>query len=239
MNRHVYIFFTILMVSPIFNTEAKQVKKGPQWRKNAFTWIYDKHFWCKDETTPLSGVGSTLEATETLRILLPDIIKILNIETIFDAGCGDFTWMSKTDISVKQYIGADIVESVIKENKKRYENETHQFYCADIVTDEIPKVDLILCRDCLIHMSFDAIKQTIQNFKKSGATYLLVTTYPHIKINDQDIITGHFRPINLMSYPFYFPKPVMLFEELTGERDKKKWLRWIGVWCLDDIHICN
>jgi len=213
-------------------------QKGPEWRKYAFNYVYNHGVWNeKKENIPLSGYGSTLEATQLLRALLPSILKAIEAETVLDAGCGDFTWMQKTPIQVKQYIGVDIVESVIATNQQKYKNEVCSFYCADVTVDTLPKVDLILCRDCFAHLSFEDIKAAIKNFKKSGSTYLLTTDYTNIRSNTKDIASGFFRPINLRAYPFSFPIPVMLFRELTSEKEMNQLHKCIVLWRLEDIEI--
>jgi len=208
-------------------------RRGHNWRKRAFNWIYEKNHWCKDETTPLSGDGSTLKATETLRTILPSILKAINAKTFLDAGCGDFTWMKEmlNNLDIEKYIGIDIVENVIAENNSQYKNQIYEFHCADIVQDAMPKVDLIICRDCFAHLSFEDIKTTIQNFKKSGSTYLLASTVPTVAINTKDIESGNCRFVNLRAYPFHFPMPVMLFQELSATK------KWLGIWRLDDIEL--
>jgi hypothetical protein len=45
----------------------------------------------------------------------------VNAYNIVDLGCGDFYWMKEVDLPCK-YIGLDIVQEVIEENKEMYEN---------------------------------------------------------------------------------------------------------------------
>jgi len=56
-------------------------------------------------------------------------------------------------------------------------------------------------------------------------------------LNDKDITSGNFRPINLMAYPFNFPQPIMLFKELSAQLDSKGLEKWVGLWRLDNIDI--
>ena len=59
----------------------------------------------------------------------------------------------------------------------------------DITRDRLPRVDLILCRDVLPHLSFADIARAVDNFKRSGATWLLTNTFVDRPRND-DIPTG-------------------------------------------------
>ena len=47
----------------------------------------------------------------------------------------------------------------------------------DLVNDELPKVDLIFCRDCLFHLPNDMILKALENIYKSKSKYLLTTTF--------------------------------------------------------------
>jgi len=217
-----------------------RVKNKDEWRKVAFKWVYDTQLWRGKEENqhiPLSGPGSTLESTGALRELLPAIVTITGAESMLDAGCGDFTWMQKTPLPLKKYIGADIVESVIQTNKEKYEHGIYSFECLDVAKDTIPKVDIILCRDCLAHLSFADITKAVRNFKKSRSTYLLASTFPKVKANITDIDSGNFRAVNLRAYPFNFPTPIMLFQEVTAEHDMKKIGKYMALWKLEDIEV--
>jgi hypothetical protein len=41
-----------------------------------------------------------------------------------------------------------------------------EFLHLDITTDRLPKVDAILCRDCLVHCSFRQIAAAVRNFRR-------------------------------------------------------------------------
>lgn len=58
------------------------------------------------------------------------------------------------------------------------------------------------------------------NIKKSNIDYILTTTFTNQEQN-KDIITGSWRPINLLLKPFLFPKPLMLINEKCQEDDGK------------------
>ncbi|MBE9174989.1 class I SAM-dependent methyltransferase [Synechocystis salina LEGE 06155] len=182
----------------------------------------------------LSGHGSDLKSTESLRKLLPNILSDFDVKSLLDAPCGDFLWMSTIDLKVDNYIGIDIVDEIIEMNQQKYIKEGFQFIALDIINDDLPKTDLILCRDCLVHLSFKQIKKAILNFKQSGSTYLLTTTYPNLLKKNKDILTGEWRPLDLEKAPFYLPKPIMIVNENCVSDLKEKSL---ALWRLADIEI--
>jgi hypothetical protein len=127
------------------------------------------------------------------------------------------------------YEGYDILDVVIKENKRRYPE--HMFAVRDITEEVLPRADAILCRDCMIHLRFDLVHKIIKNFVASNTTLLYATTFPDH--DNEDLDGWGFRPINLEAPPFDFPAPrELIIEESTGEAYKDK---SIGVWHMDSL----
>jgi hypothetical protein len=111
------------------------------------------------------------------------------------------------------YIGADIIQELVDMNvQNRGETPRRKFLKLDLVQDMLPRVDLVFCRDCLVHFSNDLVRQALKNIKASGATYVATTTFPNHQ-NDTDIVTGDWRPINLQDAPFSLPEPLCLIAE--------------------------
>jgi Methyltransferase domain len=75
-------------------------------------------------------------------------------------------------------IGVDIVKEMIAANKKDFERGNVSFLELDMIRDDLPSVDLILCREVLFHLSFQDLCAAIVNFKKSKSKYLRATHYP-------------------------------------------------------------
>lgn len=146
---------------------------------------------------------------------------------MLDAPCGDFNWLSQVPLNV-DYFGYDIVEPVINANIARYSSSRVKFMRADITSDPLPRVDLVLCRDCLVHFSFEDIFLTLRNVLKSGARYLLTTTFPG-RVN-RDIATGDWRPLDFERKPFRFPKAVKIINEDCTEFDGAYRDKSLGLW---------
>ncbi len=104
--------------------------------------------------------------------------------------------MKNVDLSGIKYIGGDIVEELVTQNVKEYERKSRRFKKLNLINDELPKVDLVFCRDCLVHLSFDEIFRSLGNIFKSDSKYLLTTTFPE-KAKNYDIATGQWRALNL------------------------------------------
>ena len=181
----------------------------------------------------ISGPGSNLGVTEAIRKAIPSLITDLGVHSVLDIPCGDFNWMSRLELAV-DYTGADIVDEIIQEDLRKYFRSDRKFIKLDLLQDTLPKADLILCRDCLVHFSFAHIFQSLRNIKSSGGKYLLTTTFSERK-NNIDIPTGSWRPINLQRSPFNLPTPVRLVDEkYTGENGEYTDKR-LGLWQLSDL----
>ena len=129
----------------------------------------------------VSGPGSSLKETETLRRELIGLFEQFNIRSVLDAPCGDFNWFREMELNLESYTGVDIVPELISELHANFSDNKRRFIALDILKDELPKADLILCRDCFIHLSFKHISRAINNFKLSGAKYLLTTTFTDLE----------------------------------------------------------
>jgi SAM-dependent methyltransferase len=188
-----------------------------------FERIHRKNLWGSSES--ISGYGSTLEATNEVRSLIEELIRSRAVSSVVDAPCGDFNWMSEVVKKFPElsYIGIDIVPAIIEQDCALHTSDNVQFLHGDITTLTIPKADLIINRDCLMHLSYGDIERAIKQFNKSGSSLLLSTTWPNVSKN-QDITTGQFRPINLQRDPFNFPEPnYLVFESKEPGRAVAVW----------------
>jgi hypothetical protein len=197
--------------------------------KQVFTDIYRLNKWGGDVSR--SGQGSSLTQTEAIRSALPALLQELHCKSVLDVPCGDFFWMSLVEMDV-DYIGGDIVDELIELDQEKYGSNVRRFMHLDVLEGVLPQVDLIFCRDLLVHLSYGHIRRALKNIKDSGSTYLLTTTFVG-RDKNKDIPTGKWRPINLLLPPFSFPAPLRLIDEKCPNeiyRDKH-----LGLWKTADI----
>lgn len=185
-------------------------------------------------TESRSGQGSSLNQTRIIREQLPKILKYIGARTMLDAPCGDFHWMNHVNLDGIYYVGGDIVGQLIRENKRQYGNKRRSFCKLDVTQDFVPCVDLIFCRDCLVHLTYKAGLRALRNFKKSGSRFLLMTTFSRREEN-LDLHTNFWRPLNMQLAPFYFPEPICLINEGCTEDNNIYVDKSMGLWKLEDI----
>lgn len=207
--------------------------------KSKFTEVYDKNLFAGRKSR--SGEGSDHVQTEIIRREIPKVIKDYNIKTFLDAPCGDWYWMSQTNLGVEKYVGVDIVNSMIEKNQEIYGNSSTSFKSINLTTDPLPSCDLIFSRDCLVHLSYEDALNILKNFKKSGAKYLLTTTFTNREKNS-DLIDEHgnvlfWRTLNMQLSPFNFPEPILLINEGCTEDNGNYTDKCLGLWLLSDIKI--
>ena len=63
----------------------------------------------------------------------------------------------------------------------------------------------MLVRDCLFHLSFEAIYHFLNNFCRSDIRFLLTTQHIPPSEANTDILNGDYRDIDLFAPPFHFP----------------------------------
>jgi hypothetical protein len=197
--------------------------------KNIFTEIYNGNHWGCPESK--SGFGSSVEYTESLRFQLGHLLKCFNINSIFDAPCGDFNWMKvfMEANPLVEYIGGDIVKEIVDLNASNNTIKNVKFIEIDITKSALPKADLMICRDCLFHFSVDSTFAFIKNFLRSEISFLLTSTHVNInkEIVNSPILDGSFGLIDLMSHPYNFPKDfIYSIEDWIQGFPKRRMLLW-------------
>ena len=201
--------------------------------ERAFQEAYLANLWGDPES--VSGPGSGVVRTAAFRDQIPPLLKDLRATSLLDAGCGDFNWMRLVELPVEQYLGVDIVPELVYQNVRRCADPRHAFVLADFTRAELPRMDVILCRDCLVHFAFEDVWAALHNFERSRARWLLTTTFVDPQRENVDIETGGWRPLNLQLPPFNFPAPQRLIDERCLHSGGVYVDKRLGLWPLDEL----
>lgn len=198
--------------------------------EDRFAHIYETRMWALgDPDNPGSGSGSSLAATRSLRGELPGLLKSIGTRTLLDLGCGDYTWMRTLDLRGIDYVGADIVQSLIDQNNEKFGGPHVRFIRANATSDELPAADTVLMREVLFHLSFNDVFAVLQNVLSKRRDFLLITTDRYNGFN-ADIRSGDWRLLNFEAAPFRFPEPDLWIDE-----DSVVPHRRLGAWKADTI----
>lgn len=214
-----------------FELQGDSLRELPLERR--FERIYETNLWGSRDSR--SGLGSEIDATAHLRAALPALLRELGVRTLLDVPCGDCGWISQLELDC-EYIGADIVPALIERNRSEFA-ATHpgwSFKHLDLIHDPLPRADLVLSRDCLVHLSFHNVLGALENLKASGSEWLLTTTFTEHEEN-QDIVDGDWRLLNLQKAPFHLPAPQALILEGCTEAGGSYRDKALGLWRIADL----
>ncbi|MHA2366847.1 MAG: class I SAM-dependent methyltransferase [Candidatus Hodarchaeales archaeon] len=97
--------------------------------------------------------------------VIQDNIKPKKAETVMDYGCsvGKMTEFLKEFFIAKKYIGYDIIDFVIADNKKKFSKD----YNFKLAAGDLDKSDIIWCSFLLQHMDDEEFNHTLNKFKKA------------------------------------------------------------------------
>ena len=175
---------------------------------------------------PVYFTGSLIEHNREYIDFLQRKLSELGVKTIVDIGCGDWQFSQFIDWSPYEYLGVDIVSSVIEQNKQKFEKENIKFDVINIFDEhnKIPDADVFIIKDVMIHWRHEQIRQMIP-ILQSKCKYIIAThCYPMNKTNQiviPDIpLVGHFHKLYSKAEPllsfnaqpifYYFTKEVCL-----------------------------
>lgn len=209
-------------------------KRRGAWRRTerVFAKIHHRNDWRSNESA--SGTGSEDNQTKELVRCLPRILRDLGVGSLLDIPCGDFHWMRRVELAGIFYTGADILDSLIAENRKKYGADGRVFRQLNLIMDILPRADFVLCRDCLVHLSLADIAAAVRNVANSGSTYFAATNFPGRGTNI-DIKTGGWRPLDLRADPFHFPQPIAVIEEGCTEAGGAYADKSLAVWRVSEL----
>ncbi len=164
--------------------------------------IYKGNLWGGRQSR--SGSGSDLEETVNVAEGIVDFIKENKVMSVLDIPCGDMNWMKGVLHQLNEevsYIGADIVKEAVDENIDKFKSWKGcevSFEVMDLTADSLPKVDLIIVRDCLGHLSDENILKAMKNIYKADPKFLAATHWP--TAGKSIVSDAGWMPINMRYY---------------------------------------
>lgn len=187
-----------------------------------FNHIYSDALWGKNqEGKGFSGNGSRVENTTSYMTFLENFLHENQIKSVVDIGCGDWTFSQHINWDNIDYVGYDVVKSVIDQDSARFSSAHIKFICDDCVKVDLPQADLLICKDVLQHLPNKTIQALLDKF--SHYKYCLITNdiYPKTAaVDNPDISLGDWRSIDLTKPPFN-AKGIKVFTYRSGYTTKQ------------------
>lgn len=206
--------------------------------QDKFSKIYAGQFWQDDKyqgvetrtgkgIDSVSGSGSSswytpIYVEELRRFLSGPAREIVGTDgdiRIFDAPCGDMQWIEPIAFAPGiRYSGGDIVPDLMAALQRKYAGRDVDLLVFDITADTFVEADIWHVRDCHIHLSFDNIVRSLENFAASTVPYVLMTTYPtEDGFTNKDIFDGNFRRLDFRKAPFGFDAPILALRDYPDD----------------------
>ena len=150
-----------------------------------------------------SGSGSLPIHTRGYINFIQEFLRDQDIKSVLDLGCGDWQFSRFVDWTGIQYLGLDLVKSVIDSDIARYCAPNISFA---VTTDaaELPSAELLIMKDVLQHWSNESVRQFLPVLKRYR--YCLITNCinPKGETVNADIVDGEFRYLDIRLPPFNF-----------------------------------
>lgn len=187
----------LFLAAPLFCTCSKDIE-------NAFTQVYESAGWAANsEGQGCSGPGSNLENTRLYRVFLQAFLQDHNIRSVVDVGCGDWEFSQTIDWKGINYTGFDVVKYVIESNRKRFGSDHIQFVHGDATSMNLPKADLLICKEVLQHLSTEDVQRFLKQLPKFKYCLLTNDVNPQTFTSEnRDICPPGYRTLDLTKPPF-------------------------------------
>lgn len=194
--------FTSLIPAFMFADTATEEKNSL--REKIFTQSYASGIKNKSTKKPADSNIFRIVNEQPYIDFIQNFLKDHNIQSVVEIGCGDWRLSRYISWDKIRYQGIDIDKSVIEKNKQKYETPSISFIEADALSIDLPKADLLLCKDVLQHLPNEDIIDFL------GKTH----TYKHCLIthdvsftdnppdNNQIVVGGGHRTLDLDHSPF-------------------------------------
>jgi len=199
-------------------------------RQSFFAKVFRQNVWGSEET--VSGHGSTMNATRYIRPYLQDFLSREQIRTFIDMPCGDLHWMKTMNLEGVKYTGADIVPDLVRNNKKKFEQQVstgqYDFLTWDAVFTPMDRMyDLILMRDLIFHLPKWEVVHLLRHLNASKSKYMMISHNPYN--HENHMIEGV--PWNLHEPPFSLPPPIETLSE-DGPEKTHRLAKYLSLWRL-------
>jgi SAM-dependent methyltransferase len=172
---------------------------------NVFEQIYANNVWKYG-----SGEGSLPLHTQGYVKFLQKFIRKHRVRSVVDLGCGDWQFSRLLDWNGVNYLGLDIVRSVIERNRKLYAKPGITFEVAPEKFNDLPAADLLLAKDVLQHWSASRIQEFLLFIHRYPLA--LITNCTSLRprrfwrgtptTQHRDIQDGDFRRLDIRNAPF-------------------------------------
>ena len=171
--------------------------------RSAFEAIYRENRWSNG-----SGPGSHPDKTVEYRAYLARFMESNAIRTVTDLGCGDWQFSRFVDWSRVEYVGLDVVPSLIANNQAQHARPGLQF-AIHTSPDDLPGGDLLIAKEVLQHLPNATVHSYLDAIRGRYRHALITNAIEPAAMANGDISAGDWRPLRLDATPFAVPGAVV------------------------------
>lgn len=191
-----------------------------------FTNIYATGAWgFNDDGIGSSGADALLENSFPYIDFIQEFLTKNKIQSVLDVGCGDWSFSKAINWGTATYTGMDIVKSVIERNHQLFSTSNVSFIHGDMSEVELPKADLLICKDVLQYLPKNKIISFLNRTNQFRYCLFITDVVPDtFSIKNKSIVTGDYRPLDLTEAPFQV-NGIKIFKFLAGNSVKQVLLK--------------
>lgn len=214
-----------------------------------FSRIYEHNEWGRG-----SGEGSFPEHNQRYARFLERFIRERRVRQVLDVGCGDWQFSRFVDWGGADYLGLDVVPSVIEANTRQFARSRDDAQGGDDASgrgaiefrvysgdpDVLPPADLLICKDVLQHLPDADVQRFVARLRDPQRGYPLalltncVNPKRRVTVN-KDIAVGEFRYLDLRRPPFDLrARSLFTFTNFRpgvfGALSKPRWRKRVLLW---------
>ena len=204
-------------------TDDRAVGQDNEDLVTVFDSIYESGRWGRGGSYEgTSGSGSSLKNSEVYLAYLQGFLRERKIESVVDAGCGDWQVSRFVDWGDASYVGYDASHMVIAKNAKAYSKYGVEFVHGNFLNIDLPGADLLIVKDVLQHLSNRNVHQAIRQFKKYKYVIIVNDIEPEtLSALNIDIRDGDYRTLDITVEPFSVHGTKVLTYALPHSREVK------------------
>lgn len=176
-----------------------------------------------------SGPGSDPYFNLPYREFLENFIRMNHIGDIVDIGCGDWQFSRYLDLRGVNYLGLDLVPSLMERNQGQFGSDTTRFAVMPDRLEDVTGGQLLIMKDVLQHLEAEDIARFHDIVFPKFAFCLITNSYRKVAHDgalmgvNTPIAAGDFRCIDLRSEPFNI-KGLYVLRFYTGAAEELRTL---------------
>lgn len=164
--------------------------------------------------------GAKLEVVFPYIESITDFLHAKGIRSVVEVGCGDWQFSKYIDWDGIDYIGYDIVKEIVEKNYEEYSAPNITFGRANCILADLPRADLLICKDVLQHLSNESIREFLKQLPKYSVCLITNDIDFFFNTNNSPIQDGEYRPVDLTKPPFNI-RGHSLFDYRSGATQKQ------------------